>query len=68
MIDENKNKMMSTAPSTKQLYHFAGSGIYLPMAIEAQSSEAAEKEWLKKRQPVELPPGTGISVGEKKTT
>ena len=47
MIKGSENKMMSGAPSEKSLtrFHFAGDGIWRPMAILAETIEEAEKLW-----------------------
>ena len=37
---------------TQKLYHFAGSGVYFPVAINAESIEQATEIWLKKRVPI----------------
>ncbi len=62
-MTEIKNTMLSgKEPSTdqnrgiaKQIFHFAGSTKFKPLAVQATSREEAEKEWHKKREPVEAP-------------
>lgn len=52
--------MIEKAHTTKEItpkreFHFAGSGKYAPMTIEAATREEAERIWLESRQPVEKP-------------
>jgi hypothetical protein len=50
-----KNKMIITPPAKKE-FHFAGSGIFHPMTIIAETIEEATKLWEETRRFVELPP------------
>lgn len=53
MNEGEKDKMIRKGNvSTKEEFHFAGSGEYEPQTITAPSREAAEQEWLKTRKPV----------------
>jgi hypothetical protein len=47
-----KNKMMTAAPEKKE-FHFSGDGIFHNLTILAENMEAATKEWLTTRQPIE---------------
>ncbi len=51
MIESAKNKAVQT-PGNKREYHFAGSGIYLPCNVVADSLQEATKEWEAVRVPV----------------
>jgi len=56
MITEAKNKVMTpeaaktkVATTSKEEYHFAGEGKYVPLTVLASSSEEAQKLWEKDR-------------------
>ncbi len=52
--------MIEKAAKTKDMgltvkeYHFAGSGKYRPLTIEAATRDEAEKIWVEKRQPAKV--------------
>ena len=53
MIEKSTNKSMEKKDvKTKEDYHFAGGMEYLPMTIEAESREEAEKIYKEKREKV----------------
>lgn len=56
MQTEGKNKSMQSADVAKtapalQQFSFAGEGIYIPVTVEAETVEEAEKVWEKTRKP-----------------
>jgi hypothetical protein len=55
MLDNSSNKMMTsgTEDVTVKDFHFAGSGIWRPKTIRAESREVAERLWKEQREPFE---------------
>ncbi len=52
MNEGEKDKMLRKGnASTKEAFHFAGSGEFEPQTITASNREAAEQEWLRTRKP-----------------
>jgi hypothetical protein len=55
MLENSKDKMQGRE-KIKKIFHFAGTGVHAPIAIEAETKEEAEKilnETLNKKVPVE---------------
>ena len=50
--DEPKNVTITAASGIKNLYHFAGDGIYAAMSVEATTIEDATGIWKTKRVPL----------------
>lgn len=62
----SKNKMQSPeatkAPEKKpEAWHFAGSGEYVPVSVEATSYEEALQKWEEIRVPVSKPESTSAA-------
>lgn len=55
MNESSQNKMVGHAPASKQIFHFAGDGKYLPHAVEAATAADAQAIWEKERVLVEQP-------------
>ena len=55
MLDEKtiENKAVLTPQETKQQFHFAGSGIWKPKTVLADTSDEAQKIWETARELVE---------------
>ena len=45
----DQKKSAQTAGTTTEVYHFSGSGEYVPMAVEAANIDEAQKFWEKNK-------------------